>query len=275
MDVCLSAILLFLSLPVLLISALIIRITSPGPILFRQQRMGRDFRPFAILKLRTMAHAEPGPAYTLGPGPRITPFGGWLRRTKIDELPQLWNVLRGEMSLVGPRPVIPEITAEYLSRYSLLLRARPGLTDPASLKYSQEARFLGMVDDPVEFYKTVVIPDKLRVSLQYMERANVWTDLTTMVMTTVVCCFPSLSTVYGELPETTGHVADRKPKEVRIFIRPAAPAKERTFSGSSGRLEPAGENGLHSVALPGILLQISAMRSGSTSTTATEGISRL
>jgi len=275
MDVCLSAILLFFSLPVLLISALIIRITSPGPILFRQQRMGRDFRSFAILKLRTMAHGEPGPAYTLGPDPRITPFGGWLRRTKIDELPQLWNVLRGEMSLVGPRPVIPEITAEYRSRYSLLLRARPGLTDPASLKYSQEARFLSIVDDPVDFYKTVVIPDKLRVSLQYMERANVWTDLTTMLMTMMVCCFPSLSGVYGELPETTGRVADRKPKEVRIFIRPAAPAKERAFSGSAGHLEPAGENGLHRAKLPGILLQISAMRSGSTSTTATEGISRL
>src|SRR5580698_7657195 len=131
-DIAVSLALLVLASPMLALAALIILVTSPGPVLFRQVRMGRGYRPFEILKLRTMAHAAAGLAYTLGPDPRITPFGKWLRRTKLDELPQLWNVLRGEMSLVGPRPVLPELTAEFRFHYRLVLRARPGLTDPAS-----------------------------------------------------------------------------------------------------------------------------------------------
>src|ERR1700678_2759666 len=112
-DIAVSLALLLIASPVLALAALIILFTSPGPVLFRQVRMGCGFQPFEILKLRTMVHAQAGLAYTLGPDPRITPFGGLLRRTKLDELPQLWNVLWGEMSLVGPRPVIPELTREF------------------------------------------------------------------------------------------------------------------------------------------------------------------
>lgn len=200
LDIVFSAALLCLSLPIVALSALIIRISSPGPVFFRQERMGRGFRPFKILKLRTMAHVDAGLAYTLGPDPRITPFGRLLRRTKVDELPQLWNVLRGEMSLVGPRPVVPELTTEFHVHYVLLLRARPGLTDPASLKYSQEARLLATSGDPMHFFKTVVTPDKIEISLEYMESANLWTDLVTLGMTSLICCLPSLSHVYGRLP---------------------------------------------------------------------------
>ncbi len=210
-DILFSAVLLLLALPVMLLSALIIRISSPGPVLFRQVRMGRDFRTFEILKLRTMAHAQPGLSFTLGPDPRITPFGKWLRWSKIDELPQLWNVLRGEMSLVGPRPVLPELTAEFRFHYRLLLRARPGLTDPASLKYSQEARLLAQASDPMRFFKHVVTPDKIRLSLAYMEEASLWSDLGTMAMTGVICCIPALGRVFGPLPDPQVKLARAMP----------------------------------------------------------------
>lgn len=207
-DIVFAAILLLLTLPVLLLAALLIRISSPGPVLFRQQRMGRGFRPFEILKFRTMAHAEAGLAYTLGPDPRITPVGRLLRRMKLDELPQLWNVMRGEMSMVGPRPVLPELACEFHVHYTLLLRERPGLTDPASIKYSQEARLLATVHDPMRYFKTVVTPDKIRISLEYMDRATFWTDGATIAMTALVCCVPSLSRLNGELPaQRTDNVA--------------------------------------------------------------------
>jgi lipopolysaccharide/colanic/teichoic acid biosynthesis glycosyltransferase len=212
LDVLVSACLLIASSPVLVLSAILIRLTSPGPVLFRQSRMGRDFKTFQIVKLRTMAYEAGGSAYTLGHDPRITPIGQWLRRTKIDELPQLWNVLRGEMSLVGPRPVIPELTREFYSEYSILLRARPGLTDPASLKYSQEASLLQTVPEPLKFFKAVVTPDKLAISLDYMAQATLWTDLKTIAMTGVICCYPAMNRFYGSTPMTHGNVARAVPE---------------------------------------------------------------
>ena len=201
MDIVVAAALLILVFPILLFSALVIRLTSPGPILFRQRRAGRGFRSFEILKLRTMAHAQPGHRFTLGADPRITPIGRWLRRTKIDELPQLWNVLRGEMSLVGPRPVLPELAEEFGEHYAVLLQARPGLTDPASLKYSQEAELLSRDHNPMEFFKSVVTPDKINISKNYLNQANPWSDLCLVAMTALVCCVPALGRSFGELPE--------------------------------------------------------------------------
>jgi len=199
LDVGTSALLLLLALPSLLIAALVIRLTSRGPILFRQARMGRNFKPFEILKLRTMEFAAPGLPYTMGADPRITPFGKFLRRSKLDEVPQLWNVLRGDMSLVGPRPVLPELTEEFRAQYARLLTVRPGLTDPASLKYSQEAQLLGTVADPMGFFKSVVTPDKIAISLRYLERSNLWTDGVALALTALICCFPSLSPLSGAL----------------------------------------------------------------------------
>ena len=203
-DISISAAVLLLVSPVVLVSILIIRLTSPGPAIFSQTRAGRGFRTFQIFKLRTMTYADAGLSYTLGPDPRITPFGRWLRRTKIDELPQLWNVLRGDMSLVGPRPVLPELVAEFRPQYSVLLQVRPGLTDPASLKYSQEADLLASDRDPMEFFKTVVTPDKVRISEEYLRRATPWTDVLTIGMTLLVCLFPAMSRLYGALPEARG-----------------------------------------------------------------------
>jgi len=235
-----------------MLAALLIRLTSPGPVLFRQTRMGRGFQPFEILKLRTMAHAEGGLAFTFGPDPRITPVGKFLRRSKLDELPQLWNVLRGQMSLVGPRPVVPELTHEFREEYVFLLRARPGLTDPASLKYSQEARLLARSSDAMQFFKTVVTPDKIRISFEYMRQANLWTDLKTIVMTAVICAFPSMSRLYGELPE----VKDIRVTEIWQTRRPERKAGAEVdgsiFAPNLAQIEANAEQGTAGEVLPWI-----------------------
>jgi lipopolysaccharide/colanic/teichoic acid biosynthesis glycosyltransferase len=145
--------------------------------------MGRRFRRFALFKLRTMRVGCAGSAYTLGEDERITRVGHWLRWSKVDELPQLWNVLRGEMSLVGPRPVIPELALEFRAEYERLLQVRPGLTDPATVKYCREEDLLALYPDPMEKFKTVITPDKLRISAAYLERATVWSDLGLMMET--------------------------------------------------------------------------------------------
>jgi len=181
----LAGLLLAVSLPFLAIAAIIIKLDSEGPVIFRQVRTGRRFRCFQLLKLRTMKTGCGGLPYTLGADERITRSGQWLRRFKLDELPQLWNVLRGDMSLVGPRPVVPELTVEFKHAYELLLETRPGLTDPATLKYCREVEILALVQDPNDFFKTVVTPDKLRISQAYQLRANLWTDLGVMAGTAV------------------------------------------------------------------------------------------
>jgi lipopolysaccharide/colanic/teichoic acid biosynthesis glycosyltransferase len=190
MDIALAGFLLAASLPLLAFAAIVIKLDSGGPVLFRQARMGRRSRRFQLLKLRTMRISSDGPVFTLGEDPRITRVGRWLRWLKVDELPQLWNVLRGEMSLVGPRPVVPELTLEFKSEYERLLRVRPGLTDPATLKYCREDELLALVPDPLEHFKTVLTPDKLRISQTYLEHANIWLDLGVLAGT-VVALYPS------------------------------------------------------------------------------------
>ena len=197
-DFALAGLLLAVSLPVITLAAILIRLDSPGPVIFCQARMGRGFRRFKLLKLRTMDAAVGGPRITLGADPRITRAGKWLRRFKLDELPQLWNVLRGDMSLVGPRPVIPELTVEFNREYCRLLAVRPGLTDPATLKYRYEEEILSLVPDPLDYFKTVITPDKLRVSQQYLRRAGLWSDLGVMAQTVVALLAPRWQPQFGE-----------------------------------------------------------------------------
>ncbi len=182
-DVILAGFLFALTLPLLILSAILIKLDSRGPVLFRQTRMGLRFRRFELLKLRTMSIDSHGSPITIGADPRITRPGQWLRRFKFDELPQLWNILRGDMSLVGPRPVIPELAREFDAAYRELLKVRPGLTDPASLKYCREAEILASVRNPVRYFKTVIAPDKIRISLAYMKRATMWSDFDVMLRT--------------------------------------------------------------------------------------------
>ena len=183
LDVFLSLFFLLLFLPILAIAAVLIKIDSPGPVFFSQLRMGRGFRPFRLFKLRTMNRERAGSVITLGEDPRITRVGNWMRKLKIDELPQLWNVLCGEMSFVGPRPVILELAEEFRTSYERLLEVRPGLTDPATLHYANETEILARVAEPMHYFRTVLTPHKLRLSEEYLRNANLANDFQLIVMT--------------------------------------------------------------------------------------------
>ena len=189
-DIVCALFLLAAAIPILAIAAIVIKLDSTGPALFRQERMGRRQRIFRLYKLRTMVSGAHGPAYTPSADPRLTRVGGWLRRFKIDELPQLWNVLRGEMSMVGPRPVVPQIAREFGRAYAGLLAVRPGLTDPASLKYCNEADLLKSVADAERHFKKVITPDKIRISTAYMQRATLWSDLGVIAGTGLAIALP-------------------------------------------------------------------------------------
>jgi lipopolysaccharide/colanic/teichoic acid biosynthesis glycosyltransferase len=179
-DVVVSLLGLIILSPVLLTAAAAVRLSSPGPALFRQERLGRHFRPFQILKFRTMVIEAPqlGGPLTLGASdPRITAVGRFLRRWKIDELPQLFNVLRGDMSLVGPRPEVAKYVNQFHDDYADILRIRPGLTDAASLKYRNEAVLLAAASDPEVEYVSRILPDKIAMAKAYCREASFFGDL--------------------------------------------------------------------------------------------------
>ncbi len=192
MDLVLAGMVALLLAPLMLGIALWIRLDSPGPVLFRQVRVGRHGRPFRIHKFRTMVHrADTGnpsgadqTAITTASDPRITRAGRVLRRHKLDELPQLWDVLVGSMSLVGPRPEVPRYVALYppgLRQH--LLAVRPGLTDPASLAFADENERLARAVDSEREYVEVVLPAKLELSAAYLRRRSAWGDLRLLAQT--------------------------------------------------------------------------------------------
>jgi lipopolysaccharide/colanic/teichoic acid biosynthesis glycosyltransferase len=168
--------------PVLAICAAAVWLSSGRPVLVRLDRVGRDFTPFEILKFRTMV-SRPGPMITVGADTRITPVGRWLRRTKLDELPQLWNVVRGEMSLVGPRPESPQYVERFRADYEVVLTVRPGITDEASLRYRHEADILAAADDAEALYVDEVLPDKLRLARDYVDHRSLVGDLGILMRT--------------------------------------------------------------------------------------------
>ena len=186
MDVLLAALGLIVLSPLLLVIAVMIKRDSPGPVFFRQQRVGRHGRLFRIHKFRTMRDgpAESGPQITVGDDARITTAGRWLRRTKLDELAQLIDVLRGDMSLVGPRPEVPRYVALYPEPLkATLLSVRPGITDPVSLDFADESERLARAADPEREYREVLLPAKLRAAAAYVEQAGVWSDLHVLART--------------------------------------------------------------------------------------------
>ena len=165
--------------PLMLVAAAAIKLESRGPVIFLQERVGRDFVPFHIRKFRTMVvdAEQRGAQITAGADPRITHVGRWLRKTKIDELPQLINILRGEMSLVGPRPEVPRYVELMRDQYVNVLSVRPGLTDPASIKYRDESDLLAASADPEREYVERILPDKIAISRAYIARATILSDL--------------------------------------------------------------------------------------------------
>jgi lipopolysaccharide/colanic/teichoic acid biosynthesis glycosyltransferase len=189
-DIAVSLAGLLLLVPVLAVIALLVRLSSPGPVLYRQQRVSRGGRLFELLKFRTMVVGADrlAPNVSATGDPRVTRVGSFLRRSYLDELPQLLNVLRGDMSLVGPRPETPEFVALYTPDERRVLTVRPGLAGPSTLAFMDEADLLAGAPDPVSFYVTTVLHDRVRTDLTYLERRSVGYDirlLTSQVMAIV------------------------------------------------------------------------------------------
>ena len=179
-DLLVAGLLLMLLLPLMLVLAVWIRLDSPGPVFFRQVRVGRHGVPFRIHKFRTMAVDAPqrGSALTMARDPRITRAGAWLRPRRLDELPQLIDVLQGTMSLVGPRPEVPEYVAHFPPALrDAALSVRPGITSPGALEYLDEAAQLARAADPQREYIDVILPHKVRLAADYAAQASLGGDL--------------------------------------------------------------------------------------------------
>ncbi len=176
---------LLLLSPLGAVVALLIKWDSRGPVFFRQERVGRGFRPFFIYKFRTMVEDAPrrGGLITVGEDPRITRVGWYLRKTKIDELPQLINVVRGKMSFVGPRPEVRQYVELFRKDYEEILKVRPGITDLASLKNRDEADVLGRSQDPEEEYVNRILPEKIHLAKEHLRRSSFFLDLTLVFKT--------------------------------------------------------------------------------------------
>jgi lipopolysaccharide/colanic/teichoic acid biosynthesis glycosyltransferase len=184
-DTSLSAAALLLLSPLLAVVAALVKIGSPGPVFFVQERVGRRFRPFLIYKFRTMRAGAAGRSISVDGDERVTAIGRMLRRTKIDELPQLWNVLKGDMSLVGPRPELRRFVQLFPREYSEILRTRPGMTDLASLEYRNESSVLALADDPEAEYVHRILPDKLRLAREGIRRSSMIFDIAIIAKTLV------------------------------------------------------------------------------------------
>lgn len=219
-DIVVAILALSMTWPLWLFTALLIKLDSPGPVFFTQSRIGRRFRPFRIYKFRTMvtgAEALGGPI-TVGQDGRVTKVGRVLRRTKLDELPQLLNILIGDMSLVGPRPEVSHYVELYRADFAEVLKVRPGLTDLASLKYIDEAALLQGIDQPELMYRTTILPEKIKLAKLYVRRASLMLDMAIIAQTclhimripVIVCELPELqytvepmSSSYGSRITTT------------------------------------------------------------------------
>jgi lipopolysaccharide/colanic/teichoic acid biosynthesis glycosyltransferase len=189
--------------PVLLCIALAIRWTSPGPVVYRGMRVGLNGQLFHILKFRTMvidAETRGGPS-TASDDPRITRVGAFLRRYKLDEIPQLLNVVAGDMSLVGPRPQVQSDVARYTAEERALLSVRPGITDYASIRFRDEGEILRGQGDPDAAYDRLIRPEKIRLGLEYVRRRSFWVDVTILCRTAFAMVHHDSTTLSREEPK--------------------------------------------------------------------------
>ncbi|WP_418821561.1 sugar transferase [Parabacteroides johnsonii] len=170
--------------PVLLICAILIRLKMPGgPIIFKQQRVGQYGKLFTMYKFRSMTVVHDGSYISVAGESRITPLGAKLRKYKLDELPELWNVLIGNMSFVGPRPDVPGYADKLEGEDRDVLKLKPGITGPASLKYRNEEELLAVQDDPKRYNDEVIFPDKVRINLEYLNTWSFWRDIKIIIYT--------------------------------------------------------------------------------------------
>ena len=187
-DIAVSSLVILIALPLWAIVAVAIRLDSPGPVFYHAARIGKGGEPFTICKFRTMTVDAPGkgPGITMQGDPRITRVGRFLRSIKIDEMPQLINVLRGEMSIVGPRPEDPRYVARYTLEQRRVLNVRPGMASSAFPKYRHEQELLAAAGDDFEnTYLTVILPDRLRMDLEYIEQQSFLYDLAVLARAAV------------------------------------------------------------------------------------------
>lgn len=196
--------------PLLLGAATAVALTSPGPVLFRQTRAGVGGHPFTLLKLRSMHTHAGGRKLTVRGDTRITPVGRLLRKTKIDELPQLWNVLRGDMSFVGPRPEVLDYVDLENALWRRVLEARPGITDPVTLVLRSEEELLASLEgETQDFYERYLLPYKLYGYRDYLERRSAWRDLGIVTKTVLAILRP-------------GHAVQPSAEEVRTAVEARA-----------------------------------------------------
>lgn len=175
---------LFILWPVLLVVAILIRIKMPGgPVIFKQKRVGRNDKLFTMYKFRSMTVGHGGSSVSVAGESRITPLGAKLRHYKLDELPELWNVLIGDMSFVGPRPDVPGYADQLKGKAREVLKLRPGITGPASLKYRDEEDLLAKQSDPQRYNDEVIFPDKVRINLYYLHHYSFIKDIEMIICT--------------------------------------------------------------------------------------------
>ena len=190
-DVVLAGMALLLTAPLLLASAVTVALTSPGGILFRKKRVGRNGQIFTLFKLRTMRRSDHGPQVTSGNDPRITSAGRFLRKTKLDELPTFWNVLKGDMAMVGPRPEVPRYVKLEDPMWQKVLAVRPGITDPVTVLMRREEDLLAQVGgDTEEYYLRELQPQKMKGYLDYLQTRNWHTDLGVLCRTLIALIVP-------------------------------------------------------------------------------------
>jgi len=182
LDVSVGVLVLLVLSPLLIALAAAVWLDSGRPIFFTQQRVGLNFRPFRILKFRSMLQTV-GPSVTVAGDRRVTRVGTFLRATKLDELPQFWNVLRGDMSLVGPRPEVPEFVELFKERYGLVLTVRPGITDLASIRFRNEEDILSRSAEPMKEYTEHILPEKLNLADQYVSTCSICGDIAILLRT--------------------------------------------------------------------------------------------
>jgi len=185
-DVFVSAVVLVAVSPLLLVVSVAIVADSGFPVFFSQERVGRGFRRFRLRKFRTMRTGTPGSSITVAGDSRITGIGRTLRKSKLDEIPQFWNVLRGEMSVVGPRPEVQEYVGLYRERYRKVLSVRPGITDLASIHFRNEEAILAASEDPLREYRERVLPMKLDLADRYLETQSFYRDFAIIARTAKV-----------------------------------------------------------------------------------------
>jgi lipopolysaccharide/colanic/teichoic acid biosynthesis glycosyltransferase len=182
-DIVFTLFALIITLPILAGVALLIKLTMPGPVLFKQTRIGFGGKPFVILKFRSMRVNKSTISITLSSDTRVTPLGRFIRKTKIDEFPQLLNILKGEMSVVGPRPDVPGYSDKLTGTDQLLWTVRPGLTGLDSITYPNEESILDQQADPQKYYDEVLWPHKVKINLHYIKTRSFWMDLGIIVFT--------------------------------------------------------------------------------------------